>query len=483
MGGWLRGGFRAAARAVSGARTATTDIRNLPINFEEIARAEKAIAGGVRHTSCRRSHLLSSHTGIEIYIKTELHQATGSFKERGARNALLSCSDDVKDGKGVIAASAGNHALALAWHGRDLDIPVTVVMPKIAPLAKVSKCRTFGANVVLHGVHIGEARDEATSNPAFAGMEYINGYDDAAILAGAGTLGLEIMQDVPDVDAVVIPCGGGGLLAGVGLAIKTLKPGVDVLAVEPENCPSFAAALKAGRPVATPTLTTLADGLAVPTVGGRAFEVARACTDDCVAVPEAAIALAVLRLIEGDKLATEGGGAAGLAALLPGQPLHAQLQGKKVVLPLCGGNIDTTTLGRVLERGLAADGRLCRFVATVSDRPGGIARLTRFLADAGASLKDIYHERAWLQSAVDRVQVRCVIETADQQHADEVRSALEQSRWPVVWGDAATVSEQLEEFPVQPAGQFSTFEPVQPVAGTDADADPGGVGEDDGRSG
>lgn len=308
----------------------------------------------------------------------------------------------------------------------------------------MSKCRALGANVVLHGVHIGEARDEATNNTDYAGMEYINGYDDAAILAGAGTLGLEMMRDVCDADAVVVPCGGGGLLAGIGLAYKTLQPEVDVYAVEPENCASFAAALAAGRPVPTHTTSTLADGLAVPVVGSRAFEVAAACTDACVQVSEAAIALAVLRLIEGEKLVSEGGGAAGLAALLPGQPLHDKLQGKTVVLPLCGGNIDTTTLGRVLERGLAADGRLNRFVATVSDRPGGIARFTRFLADTGASLKDIYHERAWLQSAVDRVMVRCVIETADQEHADQVRYELEQSRWPVVWGNTATVSEEVE---------------------------------------
>jgi len=323
---------------------------------------------------------------------------------------------------GVIAASAGNHALALAWHGKQMGIPVTVLMPTLAPLAKVSRCRAFGANVVIHGANIGEAKLLAETDPEFAGLQYINGYDDPEIVAGAGTMGLEILEQLPEADFVVIPCGGAGLLAGSALAIKTLKPTCRVIGVEPKRCASFLAALEAGEPVAAPTTPTLADGLAVPTVGGNAFLVAREYADDIEQVGEHEIALAMLRLIESEKLVVEGGGAAGLAAILPGGPLHQEVQGKRVVVPLCGGNIDTTTLGRVIDRGLAADERLVRFVAQVSDQPGGIAGLTKLLADEGGSIKDIYHERAWLQTSISNVQAKVNLlgGTTERDHAGRI---------------------------------------------------------------
>lgn len=206
--------------------------------------------------------------------------------------------------------------------------------------------------------------------------------------------------------------------------------------VEPEFCASYTAALKAGKPVAAPVQNTLADGLAVPVVGSHAFEVARHYVDECVLVTEREISLAVLRLIENEKVVVEGGGASGLAALLPGGQLdRPDLKGKNIVVPLCGGNIDTTVLGRVIDRGLAADNRLCNFYATVSDRPGGIAKLTQLLSDEGASIKDIYHERAWLQTAVDQVQVKCVVELNGKDHKERVRNALIEKGYPIVWKD------------------------------------------------
>lgn len=218
----------------------------------------------------------------------------------------------------------------------------------------------------------------------------MNGYDDPPILAGAGTIGMEIIDDVPDVDFVVVPIGGAGLIAGISCAVKTLKPDTKVIGVEPEFCASYTAALRAGRPVPVPVTPTLADGLAVPVVGSNAFKVARHYVDECVLASEKEISLAVLRLLENEKIVVEGGGAAGLAALLPGGALdRADLKGKNVVVPLCGGNIDTTVLGRVLDRGLAADKRLVQFYATVSDRPGGISKLTAILSEQGASIKDI----------------------------------------------------------------------------------------------
>lgn len=292
----------------------------------------------------------------------------------------------------MVAASAGNHALALSWHGKQLGIPVSVLMPTVAPLAKREKCRAFDANIVVHGANIGEAKDFAETSPEFAKMTYVNGYDDPAIIAGAGTLGLELIDQLNDFDFVMVPCGGAGLLAGVSLAVKTLRPKVKVIGVEPAACASFTAALSQGRPVAAATVSTLADGLAVPTVGANAYEVAKGHTDDVVVIEEREVALSVLRLLEHEKIIVEGGGASGLAPILPGGQYHEKVKGKRVIVPLCGGNIDTTTLGRVLDRGLAADQRLVRFVAEVSDRSGGLHGLTTILKDAGASVKDVFHE-------------------------------------------------------------------------------------------
>jgi len=380
------------------------------------------IRDGIVRTPCQRSHWLSEMTGSHLYLKREQEQFTGSFKERGARNALLSLTEE-EACLGVVAASAGNHALALCWHGLQLGIPVTVVMPTIAPMAKVDKCKIFGANVVIHGSHIGEAKQHALD--VYGDLSYINGYDDLPIIAGTGTLGMEMLEQLPDADAVVVPIGGGGLIAGIALAVKTLNPNVRVIGVEPQRCASYTAALAAGMPVLADVVPTLADGLAVPKVGSNAFSVARHWVDETVVIDEQDVALSVLRLLEGEKMVVEGGGATGLAAMLPGRPLdRADLKGKKVLVPLCGGNIDVTVLGRVIERGLAADGRLIRLTVPVSDRPGGIAELTTALADSGASVKDIFHERAWLHTSVDRVVIKAILETRGPEHNQYIMQHL-----------------------------------------------------------
>jgi len=395
----------------------------LPVLFEDIARAATRIRGGVNRTSVTHSHWLSQICGCEVWLKHEQTMFTGSFKERGARNALL-CLTEEQKAKGVVAASAGNHALALSWHAKQLGIPATVLMPTVAPLAKREKCRAFDATIITHGANIGEAKALAETDPRFSSMTYVNGYDDPAIIAGAGTLGLELVDQIDDFDFVMVPCGGAGLLAGVSLAVKTLRPKAMVVGVEPVACASFTAALSAGGPVLAQTTSTLADGLAVPQVGGNAFLVAKEYTDDVCLVEEREVAIAVLRLLEHEKVIVEGGGATGLAPILPGGQYHAAVQGKKVVVPLCGGNIDSTTLGRVMDRGLAADNRLVRFVAEVSDRAGGIHTLTSVLKTSGASVKDIFHERTWLQSAVDRVQIKILIETTGPDHSEAVKQAL-----------------------------------------------------------
>ena len=391
------------------------------VTLDDIVAARARIAGGVERTGCPYSPALSRLTGCEVFVKLEYQQRTGSFKERGARNALLQLSSEARKG-GVVAASAGNHALALAWHARDLDIPVTVVMPKVAPLVKQARCRELGARVLIHGANIAEAKDLADELVVKEGLSYVHGFNDAAIIAGAGTVGLEVLEEVPDLDAVIVPVGGGGLIAGVGIAIKATRPEVEVIGVEPRRAASFMQAIADGTPHRIKMEPTLADGLAVPEVGKRAFELARPRVDRMVAVDEEAISLAILRLVELQHGVVEGAGASALAALFTGD--LKDLAGKKVVLLLCGGNIDPLVLARVIEHSLAVDGRLVQFDATISDRPGGLADLAATIASTGASVQDIRHERVFGGPDISRVRVACIVEVRDSRHADELQEAL-----------------------------------------------------------
>ena len=397
------------------------------ILFRDVEAAAGRIAGAVINTPCPPSIPLSEATGMQVFCKMENLQRTGSFKERGARNALLVLSE-AQRARGVIAASAGNHALGLSYHGQLLGVPVTVVMPRFAPLTKVTNCRRFGARVILHGTTFGEARARADQFVSEEGLTYINGFDDPPIIAGQGTIALEVLQQVPDLDAIIVPVGGAGLIAGISTALRHLKPNVTIIGVEPERCASFTAALNAGGPVQVEVKPTLADGLAVTKVGANAFETARALVDKVVLVNEHDLALAILRLVELEKAVVEGAGAAGLAACLAG--LLPQLKGKKVVVPLCGGNIDTSTLGRILERGLAHDGRLCRMTVTISDRPGGLARFASVIAEEGGSIIEIDHDRAFASDDITLVIVHCVIETRDEAHILALKRRLADEGFP-----------------------------------------------------
>ena len=394
----------------------------MPLALADIQAAAARIAGSVVETPCPRSIPLSEATGMEVFCKLEYLQRTGSFKERGARNALLLLPPPQRR-LGVITASAGNHALGVAYHAQLLGITARVVMPRFAPLTKLVNCRRLGAEVVLAGNNIAEARECADRIAAENGLTYINGFDDPAIIAGQGTIGLEIAAQVPDLDAVIVPIGGAGLIAGIALALKSLKPDVKIIGVEPERAASYTAAVAAGRPVQVELQPTLADGLSVPRVGDHAFALARERVDRTVLVGEHDLARAVLRLMELEKAVVEGAGAAPLAACLAG--LVPELKGKKVVLPLCGGNIDLNTLDRVIERGLASEGRLCRFTATISDRPGGLARFAGLLAEEGASVIDITHDRAFADDDITTVAVHCVVETRDAAHIAALRARLE----------------------------------------------------------
>ena len=401
----------------------------MSVTLADIRAAQRRIASGVCVTPCAESIPLSDMTGARVFCKLDNFQRTGSFKERGARNALLRLSA-VQKHRGVIAASAGNHALGLAYHGQLLRIPVTVVMPDYAPLIKITTCQKLGARVLLQGRDFAEARAEADALVVSEGLTYIHGFDDPDIIAGQGTLGLEILQQVRDLDAIVCPIGGGGLIAGVAVAVKSLRPKIKIIGVESTHTGNFAAALRAGKPVTVARRTTLADGLATLTVGANAFALARRRVDEVVSVSEDWIALAILRMVELEKTVVEGAAAAPLAAMMAGK--LPRLAGKRVALVVCGGNIDPAILSRVIEKGLVHDGRLTRFTAKISDRPGGLAELSRVIAAAGASIKDIAHDRAFSGADVSAVNVICTVETRDRGHAAALHRALKKNGFPLV---------------------------------------------------
>ena len=398
-------------------------------SLADIEAARERIRGGIYESPCVESIPLSKLTGAHIWCKLDYLQRTGSFKERGARNALLQLTPEQRR-RGVIAASAGNHAQGVAYHGSLLGIPVTVVMPKFAALVKVTNCRHLGATVVLHGADLTEARAHAEAIAAREGLTFLHPFDNEHVIAGQGTIALEILEQTPGVQAIVAPVGGGGLIAGIGTVVAARRPDVRVIGVEPVRAACLTAALAAGRPVPVRLSPTLADGLAVAQLGARPYEILKRVVHEVVTVDEAAIALAVLRLIELEKSVVEGAGAAPLAAFLAGK--LGALAGQKVVLVLCGGNIDLTMLDRVIEVGLVADGRLSRFTVSISDRPGGLARLAEVIASTGASIKEIVHDRAFSGPDLSEVRIVCIVETTGHEHVAALHRALDDAGVPVV---------------------------------------------------
>ncbi len=412
----------------------------MTLRLADVTEARTRIAAGIYLSPCPESIPLSEISNCRAYCKLDYLQRTGSFKERGARNALL-LLDEASRRQGVVSASAGNHALGLAYHGMLLHVPVTVVMPCFAPLIKRTTCRKLGAEIVLFGDSFQEAYEHALELARERQLTYIHGFDDPAIIAGQGTLGLEILEQVPDVEAIVLPIGGGGLVAGVALAVKSLRPDVQILGVEPNRAAGFAASLAAGHVAKFSVRPTVADGLAVSQIGDLAFQTARDRLDDVVTVSEEELALAMLRLVELEKSVVEGAGAAPLAALMAGK--LPQVAGKRTVMVLSGGNVDPLILNRVIEKALVADGRLCRFTAVVADRPGGLARLTQLIAESGASIQEITHDRAFSGPDIGATNVLCTVETADRDHVEQLYSLLAAAgiaAQPLRLASAATVA-------------------------------------------
>jgi threonine dehydratase len=365
---------------------------------------------------------LSRRLFAEVLLKREDLQPVFSFKLRGAHNRIAQLGEKERT-RGVIAASAGNHAQGVAFSARHLGLRAVIVMPVTTPEIKVEAVRAMGAEVVLSGDSYSEAQARCDALAAETGLAFVHPFDDLLVIAGQGTIGEEILrQSHGRLDAVFVPVGGGGLIAGIGTVMKARAPQVSVIGVEPEAAASLTAALAAKTPTTVTLAPTLADGLAVSRVGDIPFASDVRVVDRVVTVDEAAIALAILRLIELEKSVVEGAGATPLAAFLAGK--LPELAGRKVVLTLCGGNIDTNMLGRVIDVGLVADGRLARFTVSVLDRPGGLARLTATIAQAGASIHELTHDRAFSGPKVSEVRVVCVVETTGPEHVRELHAAL-----------------------------------------------------------
>ncbi len=387
------------------------------ITLQDVQAARERLGRAIYHTPCPVSLTLSKLCGCHTYFKLENLQMTGSFKERGALNRLLQVSDAEKRA-GVVAASAGNHAQGVAYHATRLGIRSVIVMPKQTPLIKVSNTRDLGGEVILHGANYDEALVYARQLSHEQGFTFVHAFDDDAVIAGQGTIGLELLEEEIKFDAVVVPIGGGGLISGLAVAMKTLQPGIRIIGVEPENAASMRAALRAGHPTEIAIEPTIADGLAVKRAGTRTLEVVQQYVDEVVSVSEEEIASAILKLLEIEKTVVEGAGAASLAAVL----FHkvSGLDWKNVAIIVCGGNIDPNLLSKIIERGLAKDGRLVRIRTVVRDRPGELAKICQIVADTGANIMDVAHNRAFGKLEVGGVELDLILETRGHDHIGQL---------------------------------------------------------------
>jgi threonine dehydratase len=369
--------------------------------------------------------MLSALTGQQVYLKLENLQMTGSFKERGALNriAMLTPEQSVR---GVVAASAGNHAQGVAYHATKRGIRALIVMPLATPLVKVTATRGFGAEVVLHGANYDEACEEAMRLCAAERMTFIHPFDDAVVMAGQGTIALELLEQVPQLEAVVVPIGGGGLIGGIACAIKeacsqAARPEIRVIGVQTSRLPSMLAARAAGYPVTVEAATTIADGIAVRRAGDVTLPVVEQYVDEIVTVDEDEIASAILVLLEREKTLAEGAGAAALAALLQKK---TSLNGAHTAVMVCGGNIDVTLLSRIIERGLVQDGRLIRLRIHLLDKPGALADLTRLIASYRANIVDTLHNRAYYGVNLGDTVIDITMETRGREQVTELLAAL-----------------------------------------------------------
>jgi threonine dehydratase len=398
------------------------------LTLADIERAAETLRGQVLDTPCVVSRTLSQITGAEVYLKFENLQYTASFKERGACNKLSQLTDAERR-RGVVAMSAGNHAQGVAYHAQRLGLRAVIVMPRFTPGVKVDRTRGFGAEVLLHGDTLDEARAEARRLAEQEGLVFVHPYDDPAIVAGQGTIGLEMLRARPDLEVLVVATGGGGLISGVALAAQSIKPGIEVVGVQTRRFPAMVNALTGSHhPQA---LNTIAEGIAVGTPGVLPLSILRERLhpQDWLLVDEGDIEQAIVMLLEIEKTLVEGAGAAGLAALL----CHPErFRGRKVGLILCGGNIDPLLLASIIERGMVRAGRLVRIKVSARDVPGNLAQIARLVADAGANVNEVHHQRAFTLLAAQNVEIELELQTRGREHVQDVVRQLKAAGFDAV---------------------------------------------------
>ncbi len=392
---------------------------NLPVKIADVWAARDRIKGAVENTPCLHSKTLSRIFECEVWLKFENLQFTASFKERGALNKLLLLTAEEKS-RGVIAMSAGNHAQGVAYHAGRLGIPATIVMPAYTPFVKVRNTEGHGAKVILHGTTLAEASQHARELAAKHHYTFVHPFDDPHIIAGQGTLALEMLETAPHLDMLVVPVGGGGLLAGCSVAARAVKPDIEIIGVESTTFPAMAQRLS-GQEVRVGS-ETIAEGLAVRDIGEMPLTIVRALVDDVVLVDESTIEEAIALLIDVEKTVTEGAGAAGIAALLQHR---ARFVGKTVGVVLCGGNIDSRILASILMRNLVREGRLVRIRVRLPDVAGALAKLTKVVGDAGANVVDVEHQRLFGVFSVKSTEVELTLETRDRNHVAQLLAELE----------------------------------------------------------
>jgi threonine dehydratase len=390
------------------------------VTLASIEAARARIGDAIHLSPCQLSHHLSELTGMPLHLKLENLQRTGSFKERGALNKLLTLSQVERD-RGVIAASAGNHAQGVAFHAAARGIRAQIVMPLATPQVKVAATRSYGAEVILHGASYDEACEEALRRCALEGRTFIHPFDDAEVISGQGTIGLELLEQVPDIEAVVVPIGGGGLISGIACALKETNPKIRVIGVEPEKLPSMLRARENGAPVTIAAEATIADGIAVRRAGDLTLPLVSRYVDKIVSVDDEEIASAILLLLEQEKTLAEGAGAAALAAVVQAK---TNLRHRRTVVLVCGGNIDVTLLAKIIERGLVKDGRLLRVRVYLQDRPGALLSLTKILAHERANIVETLHNRAYYGVSLSETVIDVTLETRGASHITAISHAL-----------------------------------------------------------
>lgn len=388
------------------------------ISLADVEAARAVLAGHVANTPCLHSRTLSEITGAEVYLKFENHQFTASFKERGALNKLVSLTPEQKQ-RGVIAASAGNHAQGVSHHATRLGIPSIIVMPKFTPNVKVEMTQRHGATVVLHGENFDEAKAHALVLADEKQLTFVHPYDDARVIAGQGTIALEMLEAHPELDTLCIAIGGGGLIGGMATAAKALRPGIDVIGVETMRFPSMYAAINKSAANFGPS--TIAEGIAVKEPGKLTREIVERLVSDIVLVDEGDIEQAIVMLLEIEKTVVEGAGAASLAALMK---YPEKFAGRKVGLVLCGGNIDPLMLAEIIQRGMVRSGRLSRLKVELRDLPGALAKITGVIAEANANIEEVHHQRAFTNLPVQTAEVEFVLKTRNAAHVDAIVAKL-----------------------------------------------------------